>query len=92
VLERLEIFDKAEVNEDHLEILIGLSTSIEDKELTIDEAFVPYKKEAQERKSESVASGVKSMMGTKKEDASKLTPEEQQEYNAKIDKNGQTSM
>lgn len=91
VFERLDVQGKDEITEDHLEILVGLKTGIEDKEFTVDEAFVPYKKEAQEQKSAAVAQGIKNMI-PKKEDASKLTPEEQAEYTAKVDKTGQTSM
>src|SRR5690606_23380754 len=49
ILELLKIHDKAEITEDHLETLVGLRTSIEDKELTAEEAFRPYKRERMEQ-------------------------------------------
>jgi hypothetical protein len=95
VLERLEIQNKADINEDHLETLIGLKTGIEDKEFTVEEAFIPYKKEAQEQKAKDVTSSVKGMMPKKDDaaDASKLTDEEKAEYSkTKVDNKGQTSL
>jgi hypothetical protein len=76
ILMRLDIVSRAAINEDHLETLIGLYNGIKDKEFTAEEAFVPYRKEAQEQKAKDVAEGVKGMMGNA----------------GKVDKSGQTSL
>lgn len=67
ILDRLNIGGKDEMTEDHLEILIGLKTGIEDKEFTIEEAFVPYKKEAAEHKAEAATEATKNLFTTKKD-------------------------
>lgn len=68
ILECLKVRSKEEIGEDHLETLIGLSTAIEDKEVTAEEAFRPYAKERQEQKAANVAEGVKNLRNKKKEE------------------------
>lgn len=50
VMERLEVENRADISEDHLETLVGLKTGIEQKEFSIDEAFNPgiIRKESKE--------------------------------------------
>lgn len=83
VLDRLDVTGKDEMTEDHLEVLVGLKTALDDKELTIDEAFTHWRKEAQEQKQESVKKSVKGMMPKKeepkkeeKDDPSRIPPED----------------
>lgn len=67
IMELLKVNTKAEIDEDHLEKLIGLKNGIEDKEFTAEEAFRSYRKEKQETKASNVAEGVKSMRNKKEE-------------------------
>lgn len=71
IFELLNIRGKDEITEDHLEVLVGLRTGIEDKEFTAEEAFRSYKKEKQETKAADVAEGVKGLRNKKKDE----TPE-----------------
>jgi hypothetical protein len=65
VLDRLELSSKEQITEEHLETLVGLKTGIEDKEFTVDEAFVPYKKEKAERKADAATEDTKNLFGSK---------------------------
>ena len=77
IFERLEVRDKTEITEDHLETLVGLKTGIEDKEFTIEEAFVPYKKEAKENKERKVSETMSNIAKeAKKDDPSRVPPED----------------
>lgn len=75
IMELLKIRGKDEITEDHLEVLVGLRTGIEDKEFTAEEAFRSYAKERQEQKAANVAQGVKNLRN-KKEEAPQDAPKE----------------
>ena len=67
IFDRLEVSNKEAITEEHLETLVGLKTAIEDKEVSVEEAFIPYKKEAAERKSEGATEATKDLFGAKKD-------------------------
>lgn len=92
IFELLKVRTKDEINEDHLETLVGLRTGIEDKEFTAEEAFRSYAKERQETKAANVAEGVRNLRNKKAPDQgtpqgnpseidpSDLTPEERERW------------
>ena len=65
ILERLNIHGKEEMDESHLETLIGLSTAIEDNDLTPEEAFPFAKKEQAENKAHEAAAAAREFMPDK---------------------------
>lgn len=73
IFELLNVRAKTEINEDHLETLVGLRTGIEDKEFTAEEAFKSYAKERMENKAASVAEGVKNLRNKKQEEKEELS-------------------
>lgn len=75
ILELLNVRGKNEINEDHLETLVGLRTGIEDKEFTAEEAFRSYKKEKQEAKAADVAEGVKNLRNKPKPKSDSTVPD-----------------
>src|SRR5690606_5460723 len=57
----LGVYSKDEITEDHMEILIGLHTAIDQKETTIEEAFPARKKDHAEQKAEQLAQDMKGL-------------------------------
>lgn len=74
IMELLKVRSKDDIDEDHLEKLVGLKNGIEDKEFTAEEAFRSYAKERQENKAANVAEGVRNLRN-KKDETPQDTPE-----------------